>query len=169
MKIALIVLFCAASAMAQTEPAAPTSACGPGNVSFKVKLDDSGKTTAQIGPGKALVYFIHDAGSSQPLFSYPTTKVGVDGAWAGANHGDSYFPVFVEPGEHHMCADLQSSIYNPRAEFTHFTAEAGKVYYFRTRLVTSRSVELLELEPIDSDQGKYLIAMYPLSISQPKK
>jgi hypothetical protein len=51
----------------------------------------------------------------------------------------------------------------------HLEAEAGKVYYYRTRLVLSRSVELLELEPIDSDQGKYLIASFPLSVSTPKK
>jgi hypothetical protein len=30
-------------------------------------------------------------------------------------------------------------------------------------------VELLELDAIDSDQGKYLIASFPLSVSNPKK
>jgi hypothetical protein len=169
MRIALIAFMFASSALAQVPTSAPTSACGPGNVSFKVKLDDSHQTEAQLEAGKALVYFIHDAGSAQALFAYPTTKVGVDGVWAGANHGDSYFAVSVEPGEHHVCATLQSSLYDSRAEFAHFSAEAGKVYYFRSRLITSRSVELLELDPIDSDQGKYLTTMYPLSISQPKK
>jgi len=169
MRIAIIALLCTASAVAQTQPAMPTAACGPGNVSFKVKLDDSHQTEAKLEPGKALAYFIHDAGSAQALFAYPTTKVGVDRAWVGANHGNSYFAVSVDPGEHHLCATLQSSIYDSRAEFAHFTAEAGMVYYFRSRLITSRSVELLELDPIDSDQGKYLTTMYPLSISQPKK
>jgi len=28
---------------------------------------------------------------------------------------------------------------------------------------------LLELDPIDSDQAKYLIASFPLSVSNPKK
>jgi hypothetical protein len=165
----MIAFLFAASALAQAPPSAATSACGPGNVSFKVRLDDSHQTQTQPNPGNALVYFIHDAGSSQALFAYPTTKMGVDGAWAGANHGDSYFAISVEPGEHHVCATLQSSLYDSRAEFAHFTAEAGKVYYFRTRLITSRSVELLELQPVDGDQGKYLTTMYPLSISQPKK
>lgn len=41
--------------------------------------------------------------------------------------------------------------------------------YFRSQPITSRSVEMLELEKLDSDEGQYLIAMYPLSISQPKK
>jgi hypothetical protein len=56
-----------------------------------------------------------------------------------------------------------------RVELAHFTAEAEKTYYYRTRLVVSRSVELLELEPIDSDQGNYLISTFPLSASTAKK
>ena len=138
------------------------------NVNFHVKLDDTQHKLAQPEPGKALVYFIHDAGTPA-VFAYPTTRVGVDGKWAGANHSNSYFSVSVEPGEHHVCADLQTSIYDNRTEFAHFRAEAGKVYYYRTRLVMSRAVELLELDPIDSDQGRYLISYYPLSISHPRK
>jgi hypothetical protein len=169
MKIALVVLLCTASAAAQSNPAASTSSCGPGNVSFKVKFDDSHQVQAQPAPGKALVYFIHDSGNEGGPLAYPTTKIGVDGKWAGANHGDSYFAVLVDAGEHHVCATLQTSFYGSRAEFAHFTAEAGKVYYFRSRLITSRSVELLELEAADGDEGQYLSTMYPLSISTPKR
>lgn len=93
----------------------------------------------------------------------------MNGAWVGANHGNSYFSVSVDPGEHHVCATLQSSVVDQRVELAHFTAEAGKIYYYRTRLVLSRNIELLELDPIDSDQAKYLISSYPLSISRPKK
>jgi len=93
----------------------------------------------------------------------------MDGAWVGANHNDSYFTISVEPGEHHLCATLQSSFVDNRVELAHFRAAAGKTYFYRTRLVMSKEVELLELEPIDSDQGKYLIASFPLSISTPKK
>jgi hypothetical protein len=168
MKIALVVLMFASSALAQGPSAAATAACGSGNVSFKVKLGYSQLTPAQPDPGKALVYFIHDAGTSA-VFAYPTAKLGLDGAWVGANHSNSYFFVSIEPGEHHLCALLQSSIVDQREELAHFTAEAGKVYYYRTRLVMSKEVELLELDLIDSDQGEHLIASYPLSVSKPKK
>lgn len=167
MKFAIVALLFAASALAQGPSPIPTAACGPGNVSFKVKLG-APNMQAQPYPGKALVYFIHDAGSWGSI-GYPTTKLGIDGEWVGANHGDCYFSVFVEPGEHHLCATLQSSIVDDRVELAHLAAEAGKVYYYRTRLVLSRSVELLDLDQIDSDQGLYLIASYPLSVSQPKK
>jgi len=93
----------------------------------------------------------------------------MDGAWVGANHGNSYFSVSVAPGEHHVCVTLQSSLVAQRVELAHFTAEADRVYYFRTRLVMSRTVELLELDPIDSDQGKYLVVSSTLSVSTPKK
>jgi hypothetical protein len=68
-----------------------------------------------------------------------------------------------------MCALLCSRLWSRSVELAHFTAEAGKVYYYRTQLVMSRSVELLELDPIDSDQSKYLIAFFPLSVATPKK
>jgi len=168
MRFIVLVMLFAASTSAQAPPAATPAACGRENVSFKVKLDESQHTLAQPDPGKARVYFVHDAGTTVTL-GYPTVKLALDGAWVGANHGNSYFSVSVEPGEHHVCVTLQSSLVAQRVELAHFTAEAEKVYYYRTQLVTSRSVELLELEPIDSDQGKYLIGTFPLSVSQPKR
>jgi len=168
MRILVLLSLLAAWSFAQVPPPPTPAACGPDNVSFKVKTDNSQHTLAQPDPGKARVYFIHDAGTGSTV-GYPTVKLAMGGAWLGANHGNSYFSVSVEPGEHHLCVTLQSSLYGQRVELAHFTAEAGKVYYYRTRLVTSRSVELLELDPADNDQGKYLVGTFPLSISTPKK
>jgi hypothetical protein len=168
MKIALVTLVFAVSAFAQGPPALPSAACGPSNRSFKVKLDSSQHMLEQSDPGKARVYFFQDAGTTQTV-GYPTVKIGIDGAWAGANHGNSYFSVSVAPGEHHVCVTLQSSLVAQRVELAHFTAEPDRSYYYRTRLVMSRSVELLELDAIDVDQAKYLIATFPLAASSPKK
>jgi hypothetical protein len=168
MKIVVVALLFTASAFAQAVPAIATAACGPEKTNFKVTLDKSQKTLAEPEPAKARVYFFHDAGTAATV-GYPTTKLGMDGEWVGANHSNSYFSVSVEPGEHRVCATLQSSLVAQRVELAHFTAAAGKIYYYRTRLIMSRSVELLELDPLDSDQGKYLIASFPLSVSAPKK
>ncbi len=168
MKIVVLVMLLAASAFAQSQADASPAACGPENVSFKVKLDESRHALAQPDQGKARVYFFHDAGTGSTL-GYPTVKLAMDGAWVGANHGNSYFSISVEPGEHHVCVTLQSSLVAQRVELAHFTAEAGKVYFYRTRLVMSRAIELLELDAIDGDQGKYLVASLPLSVSSPKK
>jgi hypothetical protein len=100
---------------------------------------------------------------------YPTTKYGVDGNWVGADHGDSWFAVAVTPGEHHVCTVLQSSFVGQRVELAQFTAEAGKSYYFRTQFVTSGTVELLEIERIDSDEAGYLFSEYPMATATAKK
>jgi len=164
-RIAVCVLLLAAiPAPAQNPPA-----CGPVGTSFKVSLDKSHHDVTPPGAGKARIYFIHDAGTAfgRPV-AYPTVKMGIDGAWAGANHGDSFFRVDVDPGEHHLCAALQSSLMPGRVELSHLNAEAGKIYFYRTRLLLSGSVEVLELEPADSDEGAYMVSRYPLSRSKPK-
>ena|SRR5579864_7812717 len=155
--IGLVMLF-AVPAFTQVPPAV-TAACGPEKVSFNVKLDKTQHTLAQPEPGRALVYFIQEGGAAQ---------IGLDGAWVGANKNSSYFAVSVEPGEHHVCADVKTprGIPGVPVGFLHFT-EAGRVYYFDARIVYG-SQSYLFLGAVDSDQAKYLIASYPLSVPTPK-
>jgi hypothetical protein len=166
MRIAVLVLLLAASTgFAQS----PTAACGPAGTEFKVSLDKAPHTVSPPGADRARIYFIHDAGTLAKVpLAYPTVKVGIDGAWIGANHGDSFFWIDVAPGEHHICAALQTSMMSNRVELAHFNAEAGRTYFYRTRLVLSGAVELLELERVDSDEGAYLASQYALSKSKPK-
>jgi hypothetical protein len=169
-RIVVLAMLLTASAPAQTAPANFLAACGSVADRFNVKLDESQHTLRQPDPGKARVYFIHDAGTNFGT-AYPTVKVAVDGTWVGTNRVNSYFSVSVEPGDHHMCVTLQSHLAwaSQRVELAHFTATADTVYYYRTRLFLSSGIQLLELEPIDDDQAKYLIASFPLAISSPKK
>jgi hypothetical protein len=42
----------------------------------------------------------------------------------------------VEPGEHHVCVSAQPQSYEQElVALAHFTAERGKVYYFRTQFL----------------------------------
>jgi hypothetical protein len=52
----------------------------------------------------------------------------------------------------------------------HFTAEAGKTYYFRLVDVTSNSVEepVMWMEMIDSDQGAWMVKKLRVSYLKPK-
>jgi hypothetical protein len=169
MKTALIVLLLAASAFSQTPSGSATSACGPKRDTVQVKLDNSQHTLAQPDPGKALVYFIQEKGLD--VFGV-TTRIGIDGVWVGANKNSSYFAVSVVAGEHHMCAKVQSFHGHP-VGLAHFTAEAGRIYYFDGRVVYGEASDLyFFLGAVDSDQGKYLIDSLPLSVSTlsaPKK
>jgi hypothetical protein len=173
MNAALIPFVLAAftSALAQTATPVPTppfapagpipSSCGPKDANFKVSLDKSQHSLTQPAPGKALIYFIHEAyypGREPMMFA-------IDGAWVGANyHGYSYFSVSVDAGERHLCAAIP---YYDREKhlgvgLAHLQVEAGKTYFYRTR-------DDLRLDPMDSDEGGYLIGFYPLSVSRPKK
>ncbi|HTX76854.1 MAG TPA: DUF2846 domain-containing protein [Terracidiphilus sp.] len=167
MRFALVALILAVAPVFAQNPA---PACGPAGTDFKVSFDKAPHAVAQPESGMARIYFIHDTGTFfQHPFGYPTVKVGVDGAWSGANHGDSFFWADVPPGEHHICATLQTSVMDRRVELAHLNAEPGKTYFFRTRLLLSGTVEVLELDPIDSDQGAYLVSQFALSLSKPKK
>ena len=178
MKAAIVFLCLSVTAFAQQKERCSqqpgqnrlATACGPAQVNFKVNLDRSQHGPALPEAAKAMVYFIHDSGAkSEFLTGYPTTKYAVDGSWVGAGHGNSWFAVGVAPGERHVCTMLQSSLVDQRVELAHFTAEAGKSYYFRTQLVMSGAVELLELEQIDSDEAGYLISEYPMATAAAKK
>ena len=172
MKVALFVLLFAASAFAQVPSSSLPVACGLEKVGFNVKLDDTQHALAQPEPGKALVYILRDDGvlPNPDNLPYPVIKIGIDGAWVGANEGNSWFAVTVEPGEHGVCASPQSIFeLGHIVELAHFTAETGKTYYFRARFTLTKRQAYLNLDSLDSDQGKYLIASFPLSVSHAKK
>lgn len=166
MKSALVVMLLAVSAFAQQESGAVAAACGPKDASFDVKLDESQHALAHPESGKALVYFVQDVGIWRCIGRCLSTKIGLDGAWVGANQRNSYFAVSVEPGEHHVCADRSRGA--TMFALAHFNAEPGKVYYFRIRYSGSQYQALYDLDSLDSDQARYLIASYPLSVSHAK-
>ena len=162
-RMVLVAFLFAASALAQNS----SSACGSKNVSFNVTLDKSHSSLPKAGPGKATVVFIQDFGARKfGIGVHVIGRVGVDGSWVGAIKDNSYLSVFLEPGEHHICVNLDSEMLINPVEFAHFTAEAGNVYYFRSRYTSGDN---LLLAPVDSDEANYQIAMFPLSVSKPKK
>jgi hypothetical protein len=165
----VIALLLSSPLFSQDQLVSVPPACGDLSVSMAVNLDPSQHTIQQPEPGKALIYFIQDTGKMATL-GYPTTKIGIDGKWAGANKKDSYFAVAVEPGEHHLCAAIQSSFVLNDLEFAHLTAEAGKTYYFRTRIFfAEKSEEYISLAPADIDEARYLIKSYPLATAHARK
>lgn len=156
--------------------------CGPDNIKFDVSTKKVQGAATAPDAGKALVYFLQDdvRYGARPR---PTTRFGVDGTWVGATHANSYFYVFVDPGEHHLCANWQSDVtglsyVGPKRSTaaTHFTAEAGKSYYFRARDIVyaipgrglASEPEVL-LSQMDSDEAQVIINSFSLSSSRQKK
>jgi len=169
---ALIFFILASPALAQesTTTTSGLSGCGRANIKFDVRLDQAQLPT-EPESGKALVYIIEGDGQVECLGGCVTVRVGLDGAWVGANQGYSHFSFSVLPGEHHLCSNWQSrlAVYSSHYALANFTAEAGKVYYFRTRVWASDRTVRLDLDPVNSDEGRYLVAASPLVVSHPKK
>jgi len=170
MRIIVLVMLSVVFAFAQDQSTEIEAACGPKDVSLAVKPDDSRHEVSQPEPGKALIYFVRETGSANCLFGPCVTRIGLDGTWVGAFKHNSYFSVSVDPGEHHSCMNVQSP--TPLGKLTAFarvTVEAGKIYYMGTRASVSTGTTRLEIEPIDGDEAKHLIASSPLSVSHPKR
>ncbi len=165
-KSMLAVLLFAARVLAQGPAQAPTqdqvetaligAGCGPSQVLFDITVDKNQHPLAQPESGKALVYVINEVGFSM--------KIGLDGAWVGANRGWSYFSFSVGPGDHHLCMSEQGD--HKQGSAASFTAAAGETYYFQSSL--NEGTEW-KLKAIDPAKGLFLIASSALSTSHPKK
>lgn len=177
MKLALLIIFFSISAFAQQVHSALPASCGPENVTFNVTRDSEAAMPTQDGVSKAKVYFIQDDGPSGDHQHY-VVRIALDGAWVGAYKNNSYFDVPVGPGEHHVCANVQSepfgrlvllSASGRLVRLAHFHAEAGKSYYFQTQFLDGITLyhpiaPYLNLSWVDSDEGKYLVDTLPLSV-----
>jgi len=177
MRLALAFLLFASSAFAQSQSVSPAAtSCGPSDVKFDVKHQYTREPVGQVEPGKALVYVIEVFQKPPGELGNPTIRVGLDGSWIGANQGTSYLSFNVDPGEHHLCTNWQSvwKRLSTQHSLTSFTAEPGKTYFFRVQThVESEGrdsqIWYIDLQPVNADEGKYLIASSPLSVPQPKK
>lgn len=184
MKAVLILLLFASAvlAKAQDQDEAPDSrrtaavnqaqaACGPFDTHFDIKLDETYHSLSIPEPGKALVYVIEE--QKFRFLNDVTVRIGLDGAWVGANRGNSYFSFSVNPGEHHLCGDWKiGALYggNRLVTLAGFTTEAGKVYFFRARASGAKDEEaILDLDLVNSDEGQLLVAASALSNAHAKK
>jgi len=170
--IAFFVISCATSAFAQDSSSIATAetACGPAQVQFDARAAKD-QPPAQPEAGKSLVYVVEVFEAVNPIGG-PTLRVGLDGRWVGADKSDSYLSFSVDPGEHHLCTRWQSRLkrFSDKAAFAGFTADPGKVYYFRARIIEGDGSNFsLDFAPVNEDEGKYLVASSAPSVSHPKK
>ena len=168
MAAAFLVIFLALSVIF-LPPANAQAAlgCGPANTKFDVTMKYPAAPAPTPTAGKALVVFIQDDYQFGAI-GRPTTRFGIDGTWMGATHANSYFYVSIDPGEHHVCASWQSRESERSTGVLHFSAAAGKSYYFRARDVARVAPELV-LSRLDSDEAKLILQPFSLSSSHPKK
>jgi len=171
-----LALLVTAPAFGQNQAADLRTAagCGPAKAQFDVKTDKKQHAVTQPESGKALVYVIEEE-KSDPQYmqiGHVTTRVGLDGNWVGANHGESYMSFAVEPGDHRLCSDVQSIFASKNlSEAADLTAEAGKTYYYRVEVWVGdhEHPPQLWVKAVDDAEGLLLISKLALSTSKVKK
>lgn len=145
--------------------------CGDENINFDVKTQKHQPPPAAPAEGKAQIFFIQVENQMVAPFQNATVRFAMDGAWVGANNGNSYFALTVDPGLHHLCANWQSAWkrLNKNVDLTSFTAESGQVYYYAAQVtVNSRDSVSFGLAQLNLDEGKYRVQNFKLSTSKAK-
>lgn len=182
-RLLLVMVALVTSAWAQDKSTVLTQVgCGPDEAKFEVKRDAHLHPTGTPPPGKALVYVFGDSELDNAIqIGGLITRVGSDGVWVGAYGHKSYTYFSVDPGEHRLCTSQQSSLKSRRhtnASAITFTAEQGKVYYFRTQpspaAVSESAVSRapsgkVELAVLDPAQAQLMVLNRAYSTSQPRK
>ena len=161
-------------AQAQTTDPRVAAGCGPLHSEFSVKVDKSDHNLLPPDPGKALVYVIvQERPDTSIKIGDITTRVGLDGNWVAANHGPSYALFAVDPGDHRICVDWQSSL-EARQKLNgavNLSAQAGKIYFYRTTLHTGSPGENegLWFGAVDPAEGQLLVSKTGKSAWKEKK
>jgi hypothetical protein len=169
------------ASLAQAKTILP-DACGDDGVKFDVKTEKGQPAPAGPEAGKARIVFVESVDKSQIgtcIGCDIVTRVGVDGAWVGANKGVSYFIYDVEPGERQVCVNWQSIRRSTDKDIgiASFSAEPGNVYYFLAKITlepfrsdrATQKPDHLDLTKLSEDEGKYLVKISAVSASAEKK
>lgn len=178
-KVGVLLLFASLSLGVQARTRILPDACGDDKVKFNISKQKDQPAPAAPETGKAQIVFVNTVEKENVggwsgvacLGCGNPTRIGVDGAWAGAVKDKSYFAFPVDPGEHHLCASQQGT---KNVDMTTFTAEPGKVYYYEVKVTAKRNGDRFvdksfELKPLSEDEGKYRVKISDLSTAVPNK
>jgi len=168
----VLMFFCAITPLAFAARILPP-ACGDDKVKFEVKVEKGLLEFPPIAPGKARLVFIETLDKHGVIGAAATARYGVDGAWVGANKGNSYFFIDVDPGNHQICANWQAINTTGRnVGMTEVNAAAGRTYYFETAILEQAESDGphrvytdigFRFNPVPQQEGQYRLRMYALS------
>jgi hypothetical protein len=160
-----MLLALPALALATTLP----DSCGKPDVGLDVKTQKSPATPLVQQSGQSTLVFVQ---RNSGCVGCSVVRVGLDGAWAGANKGNSYFSVAVEPGDHHVCVwwDAPLAHTESRIGLTDLKAAPNQTYYFEVVVAKygDSGAPFMKLKPISQDMGVFLASRSSLSTATPK-
>jgi len=136
-------------------------ACGDDKIKFDVTTQKDQRAPAPPQAGKAQIVFVEDQNAAHnPFHPWDVVRFGMDGAWVGANMGNSYFTLDVAPGMHHLCVNVQGW---KNFDLAPVNAEPGKVYYFAGQVTESQYYDNFVLVQLNDDQAQYQLKTWQLS------
>jgi hypothetical protein len=179
LKFWVFVSFLCVPPLKMTGKTVLPDSCGNDSVNFDVKTEKGRPEPAAPGAGKALLVVSESFAQNQGfcLGCKVTTRVGLDGKWIGANNGNSYFAVEIDPGEHHLCVGWQSVMGKLKSQvgLASFTAQAGSTYYYESAVKitsygnNSGDERELHLAPLSADDGQYRVKAWRLATWKSKE
>lgn len=159
--LASVVLLCwAAQVRATTLP----DACGDDKVKFDASKQKATSLSERLPSGKARIVFVEMSTRSGgiPFFSTTalTTRLGLDGHWAGAVDKKTYVSLVVDAGERHLCASVQGK--KEMIGVNSLTAQEGQTYYFQFEIKNTLDGQGFNhyhygLTQLSEDEGKFRI------------
>lgn len=162
--LAVATCLLAVQCQATTLPAS----CGDDGVKLDVTTEKAQPIPAPSANNAVLIFVQRNT----RCIGCSVTRVGVDGAWAGADKGNSYFAIAVAPGEHHVCANWEAPLaaIENKIGLTDLQAVAGNTYYFEIEVAMRGPEEVprMRLKPISSDMGAFLVSRSKQSIQKTK-
>jgi len=170
----MLLIFSLMLSAAKAQVTSVESACGKPTAKFEVKPSPIVPPDAE--PERAVVFIIERDLTTRTWVT-PSTFLGMDGEWLGATSGNSYSFFVVSPGVHHLCANTKfGGVGGEERAFLHFDAKPGATYFFEVRNTrvgdpqwTSVELRDVALEPLDADEGQYLLSESTFVTSQRKK
>lgn len=160
----LLATLCTFMSQAQNPAAVKTAeaACGRPDTKFDVDRVRNGVPTP--APARAAtVYVIENTWTPRS----PIVRVALDGNWVGASRGWSYLVFPAASGPHHLCISKQSrsKSLDDHVALAPLDAKAGHTYYFLADTWSALLPGLMQLDSIDPDEAKLLVAQRPLAVS----
>ena len=153
------------------EGATLPDSCGNDKIKFEVKTQTGQTAPATPESDKAQLILLERENHMVSPFHDATVRWGMDGVWVGADNGNSYFALAINPGVHNICVNWQSSLkaLNRYVDMTSFTAEPGQTYYFQVDVnVESQYSVSFALSQINDYKGQYLVKTSALSVPRVK-
>jgi hypothetical protein len=171
MKTGTVVLSCCLLLLPPTLTQAVTlpGSCGKPDAGFDIKTQKNPAAPVAPQPGQSTLVFVQ---RNSGCIGCSVVRIGLDGAWAGANRGNSYFTVAVEPGDHHVCAwwDAPLARMESRIGLTNLAAGPDQVYYYEIVVAKygNSGAPFMRLKPLSPDMGAFLASRSSLSTATPK-